>query len=206
MAPDLTYEIAHGLGEGKIICGIDEAGRGPLAGPVVAAAVILPAEGLPSEIGDKIRDSKQLTKKQREFLFSALSELCRYAVAEATVAEIDSLNILNASLLAMKRAVANLDVCPDYALIDGRHAPELPCPAFPIVNGDNKSLSIAAASIIAKVTRDRFMEKLALEYPGYGWEKNAGYGTAKHLEALQTLGITEWHRLSFSPVLKRRVA
>jgi ribonuclease HII len=198
--PDLHFEKAHGLNEGKIICGVDEVGRGPLAGPVVAAALILPIGGLPPDIENHIRDSKKMSERQREKLFPALIDLCRYAVAEASVAEIDTLNILRASLLAMQRAIERLDVQPDHALIDGNQMPTLSCSAVTIVKGDSKSLSIAAASIVAKVTRDRLMKQLAAEHPGYGWEKNAGYGTAQHLAALKQFGPTPWHRVSFAPV------
>jgi len=198
--PDLHFEKLYGRDEGMIICGVDEVGRGPLAGPVVAAALIWPSSGLPENIESAIRDSKQMSKKRREALFPALTGLCRHAIAEASVSEIDQINILYASLLAMQRAVEGLGVRIDRALIDGNRAPKLDCPATPIVKGDSKCLSIAAASIIAKVTRDRLMEKLAFEHPGYGWEKNAGYGTAQHLEALRTLGPTCWHRDSFAPV------
>ena len=206
--PDLQYEILHGLNEGKIICGIDEVGRGPLAGPVMAAAVVLPHEGLPQDIAVRINDSKQLSEKQREALYPALTQACLYAVAEASVAEIDQFNILQATMMAMQRAVANLGTQIgkkiDTALVDGNRKPKLDCEIITIVKGDGKSLSIAAASIIAKVTRDRFMKKIALEYPGYGWEKNAGYGTAAHLAALVSLGPTPWHRDSFAPVSKVR--
>lgn len=199
--PDYHIETLHGYAEGRIICGVDEVGRGPLAGPVVAAAAILPPEGLPPEIACKINDSKKLSDKQREALFPHLTTLCTYAVAQSSVEEIDSLNILHASLLAMTRAVRGLSQTPDHALIDGNKLPkDLPCPASTIVKGDSKSLSIAAASIIAKVTRDRMMRELALEHPAYGWEHNAGYGTAIHLAALQTHGVTIWHRTSFAPV------
>ncbi|MFA6280359.1 MAG: ribonuclease HII [Bdellovibrionales bacterium] len=199
--PDLTHETLHGLSLGKIICGVDEVGRGPLAGPVVAAAAILPTQGLPPEIACKINDSKKLSEKQREALFPALTTLCTYAVAQASVEEIDNLNILHASLLAMTRAVRGLSQAPDHALIDGNKLPkDLPCPATTIIKGDSKSLSIATASIIAKVTRDRLMKELALAHPAYGWEHNAGYGTAAHLAALQTHGVTIWHRGSFAPV------
>ncbi len=202
---DLFYEIRAGRTEGKIVCGVDEVGRGPLAGPVLAAAAIVPKEGLPPEIEAQIRDSKKLSGKRREALFPYLVRHCAYAVAQASVAEIDSLNILRASFLAMRRAVENLSLAPDHALIDGNKTPpDLPCAATPIVKGDDKSLSIAAASIIAKVTRDRLMKKLAQDFPGYGWEKNAGYGTAAHLEALRTLGPTIWHRDSFAPVSELR--
>ncbi|MDD3287717.1 MAG: ribonuclease HII [Alphaproteobacteria bacterium] len=198
--PDLDYEIMHGLKEGKVICGVDEVGRGPLAGPVMAAAAILPLEGLPPEVASKLRDSKKMSEKQRENLFPDLIEICRYCVAEASVQEIDQLNILHATMLAMQRAVSGLGLSIDCALIDGNRAPKLDCKTTPIVKGDNKSMSIAAASVIAKVTRDRFMKKLAADFPGYGWERNAGYGTAEHMTALQNLGSTVWHRNSFAPV------
>jgi len=203
--PDFFYEDSVGRAEGQIICGVDEVGRGPLAGPVIAAAAIVPAQGFPPEIIGLIRDSKKLSEKQRDFLFPYLTKLCVYCVAEASVAEIDELNILHASLLAMRRAVEGLKTPPVHALIDGnKKPPGLPCAATTIVKGDNKSLSIAAASIIAKVTRDQMMKKLALAFPGYGWENNAGYGTAAHLEALERLGPTIWHRDSFAPVAKVR--
>ncbi len=197
--PNLAYEKKHGRDEGKIICGVDEVGRGPLAGPVMAAAVILP-EKLPADIKREIRDSKKMTHKQREDLFDPLTQLCRYSIAEASVEEILHLNILWASMLAMQRAVSGLRVTIHTALIDGNRIPKLECPAIAIISGDDKCLSIAVASIIAKVTRDRLMKKLALEHPGYGWEHNAGYGTAEHLAALQQLGITKWHRDSFAPI------
>ncbi len=198
--PDLSHEIAAGWHDGKIICGVDEVGRGPLAGPVVAAAAILPTGGLPLELAGQIKDSKQLTARQRESLFPPLTACCRYTVAEASVAEIDRLNILWATLLAMQRAVAGLPVVPDMALIDGNRCPTLPCRATAIVKGDAQSLSIAVAAIIAKVTRDRIMAQLDQEFPGYGWADNAGYGTAQHLAALQKQGVTPWHRDSFAPV------
>ncbi|MGB4100855.1 MAG: ribonuclease HII [Alphaproteobacteria bacterium] len=198
--PDLMHEIAVGLHKGKVICGVDEAGRGPLAGSVVATAAILPPGGLPSNISERIRDSKKLSAAQREQLYAPLTTLCCYAVAEASVAEINQMNILWASMLAMQRAVAALARPPDFALIDGNRCPQLPCPAQAIVKGDDKSLSIAVASIIAKVTRDRMMAALATQFPFYGWERNAGYGTAQHLAALRTHGATPWHRDSFAPV------
>lgn len=203
--PDLFFELSVGRAEGRIVCGVDEVGRGPLAGPVVASAAIIPASGLPEKIEGLVRDSKKLSEKQRETVFPYLVELCPHAIAEASVEEIDRLNILHASLLAMRRAVENLCPAPHHALIDGNKAPkDLPCPATTIVKGDGKSLSVAAASIIAKVSRDRFMKKLAEGFPGYGWEKNAGYGTAAHLEALRSLGPTIWHRDSFAPVSQIR--
>jgi len=198
--PTFAHEKLHGFLDGKIICGVDEAGRGPLAGPVMAAAVILPAR-LPREVKREIRDSKKMTPQQREDLFAPLKALCRHCVAEATVAEIAQLNILWASMLAMKRAVEGLKEKIDVALIDGNRAPKaLSCKAVPIIAGDDKSLSIASASILAKVTRDRFMRELAAAHPGYGWEHNFGYPTPEHLAALKRLGATAWHRAGFAPV------
>jgi len=197
--PDLLIEQNYGRNAGKIICGVDEVGRGPLAGPVMAAAVILP-ETMPVEITKHIRDSKKMTAAQREDLFEPLLQLCRHSIAEASIKEITKHNILWASMLAMQRAVAGLQTHIDTALIDGNRAPKLEYQTVTVVKGDDKSLSIAVASIIAKVTRDRFMKKLALEYPGYGWEHNAGYGTSSHLAALKELGLTPWHRDSFAPI------
>lgn len=198
--PDLSLEKRHGRSKGKVICGVDEAGRGPLAGPVVAAAVILPLR-LPSEIKKEIRDSKKMTAAQREALFMPLTQCCRASIAEASVQEITTLNILWASMLAMRRAVEGLPVKPDIVLIDGHiRPPGLDCVAETVVRGDDLCLSIAAASIIAKVTRDRLMKQLAERHPGYGWERNAGYGTRDHLDALKKLGPTDWHRPSFAPV------
>lgn len=204
--PDLSYEIAAGLGQGRVICGIDEVGRGPLAGPVIAAAAILPQEGLPEALATQIRDSKKLSAAKREALYPELTQRCAYGLGEASVEEIDQLNILWATMLAMQRAVAVLPAPPDFALIDGNRCPQLPCPAQAIVKGDDKSLSIAVAAILAKVTRDRLMAKLAEAYPAYGWAQNAGYGTAQHLAALTTYGATPWHRDSFAPVHKIRAA
>lgn len=202
--PNLSYEKQHGRDDGRIICGVDEAGRGPLAGPVMAAAVILPAK-VPRIIAKEIRDSKKMTARQREDLFEPLTTHCVHAIAEATVEEIAKHNILWASMLAMKRAVESLQAVVDVALIDGNRCPQLECRTIAIIEGDNKSLSIAAASIIAKVTRDRLMRKLAEEHPGYGWERNAGYGTREHLDALKRLGATCWHRDSFAPVYQIQV-
>jgi ribonuclease HII len=200
--PTLRHEKLHGFHEGKVVCGVDEAGRGPLAGPVMAAAVILPAK-LPRAVKKEIRDSKQMSAQAREDVFGPLTRLCRYAVAEASVNEIARYNILWASMLAMTRAIAGLRIKIDMALIDGNRVPRtLECSAVAIIAGDDKSLSIAAASIIAKVTRDRLMKKLAEEHPGYGWEHNVGYGTPEHLEALRKLGPTDWHRANFAPVMQ----
>jgi ribonuclease HII len=181
----------------KFVAGVDEVGRGPLAGPVVAAAVILdperPIEGL--------ADSKKLTEKRREALDPIIREhaLC-WALGRAEPEEIDSINILQASLLAMQRAVASLTTQPDLALVDGNKAPMLPCQIRTIVGGDASEPSISAASIIAKVARDREMVELDLRYPGYGLAKHKGYPTKLHLQALQELGVSEIHRLSFGPV------
>jgi len=194
--PDFSLESATP----GLVAGVDEAGRGPFAGPVVAAAVILDRIRLPAEMAAAIDDSKKLTRARRERLFAALPAFARIGVGAASVAEIDRLNILNAALLAMQRAVAALDTRVDVVLVDGNKVPELPCAARAIVDGDALSLSIAAASIVAKVTRDRTMAELALRHPGYGWERNAGYGTAEHRAALIRLGPSPEHRRSFRPV------
>ena len=178
------------------VAGIDEAGRGPLAGPVVAAAVVLDPNRIPSGIDD----SKRLSAAARTRLFTQIEKAARTAVGIATVEEIDRLNILGATKLAMQRAYAALQLAAEVALIDGNQPPELPCPVIPLVKGDSRSLSIAAASIIAKVTRDRMMHALAEEFPHYGWEKNAGYGTRTHLEGLARHGVCREHRKSFAPV------
>ncbi len=180
-----------------VIAGVDEVGRGPLAGPVTAAAVVLDRACIPQGLDD----SKKLTAKARDRLFDEIMGLAQVSIGHATVEEIDALNILYASHLAMERAVAGLDRRPCHALIDGNMIPKaLVCPATALVKGDGRSLSIAAASIIAKVTRDRIMVDLAQQHPGYGWEKNAGYPTKLHREALTQLGVTPHHRRSFKPV------
>jgi ribonuclease HII len=178
----------------RLIAGVDEVGRGPLAGPVVAAAVILarPLEGL--------ADSKTLCAEERERLAGLLRAQARIGVGAASVAEIDRINILRASLLAMRRAVLRLGCLPDLALIDGNQAPDLPCPVETIVDGDALVPAISAASIVAKVTRDRLMRRLAERYPGYGWETNVGYATTAHREAIWQLGACCHHRRSFAPV------
>ncbi len=181
------------------VCGIDEAGRGPWAGPVVAAAVVL----APNSIPHGLNDSKKLTAKRREALFDQIRETAQVGVGITDVAEIDQINILQATYLAMRRAISDLPVTPAHALIDGnRLPPDLPCPAEAIVKGDSRSLSIAAASIIAKVTRDRIMVALSQQFPGYGWERNAGYGVKAHSDALKRLGVTPHHRVSFKPIHK----
>lgn len=190
--PDYSLE----RNAGGRVAGIDEAGRGPWAGPVVAAAVILD----PGDIPAGLDDSKKLKAGRRESLLAEIQAKARVGVGIAEVEEIDRLNILNATLLAMARAVENLGEVPDLALVDGNRPPKLPCPLRCVVRGDATSLSIAAASIVAKVTRDRIMADLAATYPGYGWEGNAGYGTPEHQEALRRLGVTPRHRRSFAPV------
>ena len=195
--PDYSVERMLHAGGAREIAGVDEAGRGPLAGPVTAAAVVLDAKALPSGIDD----SKKLGPKARVRLRKEILACANVSVAHASVEEIDRLNILHASLLAMKRAVAGLRGSPCHVLIDGNAVPRsLGCDATAMVKGDARSLSIAAASIIAKATRDRIMEDLAREFPGYGWERNAGYPTKAHREALADLGVTPHHRRSFKTV------
>ena len=181
-----------------IVAGVDEAGRGPWAGPVVAGAVILDRENCPLGIDD----SKKLSEKKREYIFEQLQGVACVGVGVVSVEEIDKMNILQAAMLAMKKAVDNLKVKPNVALIDGNKCPELDCESRAIIKGDSKSLSIAAGAIVAKVTRDRMMKEIAQEFPYYGWEKNAGYGTKIHQEALAKYGITAHHRKSFKPIAK----
>jgi ribonuclease HII len=183
-----------------VVCGIDEAGRGPLAGPVVAAAVILDRRRFRGALRRDLDDSKALRRELRESCYMALPGCARIGIGAAAVHEIDRINILRASLVAMARAVAALGVTPDIALVDGNIAPTLPCPVRTVVKGDALSFSIAAASVIAKVTRDRIMHRLAQRHPGYGWETNVGYATAEHATAIRRLGITPHHRRSFEPV------
>jgi len=184
-----------------VVCGVDEAGRGPLAGPVVAAAVIIDRSCFPAELSDTLDDSKLLRREVREACCAALRGCARIGVGAASVAEIDRINILRASLLAMSRAVAALRVRPDLALIDGNQAPPaLPCPAQTVIGGDALSFSIAAASVVAKVTRDRIMRALARRHPHYAWETNVGYSTRAHFAAIAARGVTLHHRRSFEPV------
>ncbi|MBM7065996.1 ribonuclease HII [Actibacterium sp. 188UL27-1] len=195
--PDFQFEtqlLERGLTH---IAGVDEVGRGPLAGPVTAAAVILD----PNAVPDGLNDSKQLTARRREALAEQLHESAQVSIVHVGVADIEVLNILNAAQKAMALAVAGLARPACHALIDGNRVPgDLVCPATPLVKGDTRSLSISAASIVAKVARDRIMVDLAQQHPGYGWESNMGYPTAVHLKALQDLGITPHHRRSFAPV------
>lgn len=194
--PDLTRELRLG---GRV-AGVDEVGRGPLCGPVVAAAVILDPRNIPDGLVG-LDDSKRLSAARREHFVRLLRFCAVIGVGAASVAEIDRLNILQASLLAMRRALAALSVTPDAALIDGNRAPkDLPYPAITLVKGDQLSLSVAAASVVAKVVRDQALVRLDRRYPGYGWAQNAGYGTAAHLAALGLLGATPHHRRSFAPV------
>lgn len=178
----------------KSVCGVDEAGRGPLAGPVCAAAVILP-EGV---IIDGVNDSKKLSEKKRESLFDIIREQAlSYSIAYATVDEIEEINILNATMLAMRRAIDGLEIKADYAMIDGNKIPPIDIDAECIVKGDAKSMSIACASILAKVSRDRLLYKYAEEYPMYGFDKHKGYGTKVHREAILKYGPCPYHRKSF---------
>ena len=183
------------------VAGVDEAGRGPWAGPVVAAAVILDPDKIPANIDD----SKVIDEEGRAFLFNRITKVAEVGVGIADVARIDRDNILQATMWAMAEAVAQLSVKPKLVLVDGNKTPRLCVPARSIVKGDAKCLSIAAASIIAKVTRDRLMHSLAEIHPQYGWERNAGYGTAQHLAALERHGPTPHHRTSFRPVEQLRL-
>jgi ribonuclease HII len=167
---------------------------------VVAAAVVLDQDLLPRQLADQIDDSKVLKPAKRVELAALLPACARIGIGAASVDEIDSINILQATFLAMGRALAALGAPPDHALVDGNKLPDLPCPARAIIKGDSKSLSIAAASIIAKVTRDRIMASLGTRYPGFGWERNAGYGTAQHRDGLAQLGVTPHHRRSYAPI------
>lgn len=197
-----TYQIEHAAG-GRV-AGVDEVGRGPLAGPVVAAAVILPPR-VPGALACLLDDSKKLTAEQRQLAFAALLEHRRagtveIAVGAASVDEIVRINILQAAMLAMRRAVARLPSPPDLALVDGNRPPGLACATRCVIGGDALCLSIAAASIVAKVVRDRCMTRLAARYPGYGWDTNSGYGTAFHRAALLRLGPSRHHRPTFGMV------
>jgi ribonuclease HII len=182
-----------------IVAGIDEVGRGPLAGPVVAAAVVLPRR-LPRTLARDVDDSKKLTLADRERLDVEIRGCAIVGVGEASVAEIDSFNILQAAFLAMRRALAQLSVVPDLALVDGNQHPGLGVPCQLVIGGDGIHLSIAAASIVAKVVRDRMMIALAETHPEYGWTTNVGYGTLAHRNALKRFGPTPHHRTSFAPV------
>ena len=197
--PNWKHEIEAGIKNGVIVCGVDEVGRGPLAGPVVACAVCLPVD-MPRRITRRLKDSKQIDREEREEVAQILRETVSFGVGMADVEEIDRINILRASHLAMLRAYEGVPSRPAYALVDGNQAPNLPCPITCIIGGDAISLSIAAASIIAKVERDKIMRELAVAHPVYGWETNVGYSTRDHLSALKEHGPTPYHRRSFRPV------
>lgn len=195
--PDFSFESAAQTRGFTHIAGVDEVGRGPLAGPVVAAAVVLNPANIPAGLND----SKKLTAARRDALYDAIMQVADVCIAEATVAEIDEHNILRASHIAMVRAVQGLAATPDHLLIDGNLIPRgLTISSEAVIKGDARSLSISAASIVAKVWRDRHMVDLAQQFPGYGWDKNAGYPTAAHKSALINLGVTPHHRRSFRPV------
>ncbi len=202
--PDFKHELLILSGGSGFVAGIDEAGRGPWAGPVAAGAVIFPDLKTTDFLAEKLNDSKKLTPAKREELFAELHQSgALIGCGLASVEEIDRLNILQATFLAMRRAVSALPAIPSFAIIDGNKVPPgLPCPARALIKGDALSLSVAAASIIAKVTRDRLMTDLAKEFPYYGWEKNAGYGTKAHQNGLAEHGICIHHRKSYAPIKK----
>jgi len=190
---------------GGIVIGVDEVGRGPLAGPVLAAACVFPDGKLPRKAARLIDDSKQLSAQQREAAYEAFRPYARIALGAASVAEIDRYNILVATHMAMSRALQRLGMGEAVVLIDGNKAPParlLPagCRAVTVIGGDGRSLSIAAASIAAKIARDRLMQRLAIRHPAYGWTTNAGYGTQEHRAAIETVGVTRHHRMSFRPL------
>jgi len=202
--------LRHELRAGGIVAGVDEVGRGPLAGPVVAAALVFITPP-PRRLARRIDDSKVLDPDERaeihdRLLALAASRALAFGVAAASVRAIDRVNILQATFLAMRRAVARLPMMPSLVLVDGHMTPDFGCPARAIIGGDGESLSIAAASIIAKVTRDRLMERLAVRYPAFCWHSNKGYGTPEHLQALEEAGPTRHHRLSFSPIAQLRLS
>lgn len=202
-----TFDIEKSLSIDGLIVGTDEAGRGPWVGPVVAAAVCFPNLDTTDFLKQSLNDSKKLSAKKRELLFDEIHKSgALIGIGQASAEEIDNINILQASFLAMQRAIEQLEEKAnsniDFVLIDGNRLPKWKWPSKDIIKGDAKSLSISAASIIAKVTRDRLLCCLAEEYPQYGWDKNAGYGTAQHIEALKTFGVTPHHRKSYAPIAK----
>lgn len=200
--PDWSLEIECGAPM-RSVAGLDEVGRGPLAGPVLAAAVVL-TRPLDPDLAGLIDDSKVLTAQRREALVPRIRAVAQVGIGWASVEEIDRINILQASMLAMRRALDALPERPDFALIDGNKVPDgLSCDGRAVVGGDALSLSIAAASILAKVVRDHEMLRLSTLHGGYGWERNAGYGTPEHIAALDRIGICEHHRRSFAPVFQR---
>lgn len=202
--PDAAFERAAGAFDGALVVGVDEVGRGPWAGPVVAAAAVLDLAALPDGVAALIADSKSLSAGRRSLAHGAFSSYAVTALGRAEVAEIDAMNILQASMLAMRRAVdalcMNLGRMPDLVLVDGNRLPDWPHAGRAVIGGDACCLSVAAAAITAKLARDAEMTELAARHPGYGWERNAGYGTAEHRDALARLGVTNHHRRSFAPV------
>ena len=200
--PDFSHE--KNCGNSGLVFGIDEAGRGPWCGPVVAACVCFPNFEIDPTLAQQINDSKKLSATKREKLFPLIMNSSAYVgIGQASAQEIDNLNILQATFLAMHRALDNASdkgYKADFALIDGNRLPKWEIPCQYLIKGDSLSLSIAAASIIAKVTRDHIMQELAKEYPQYGWEKNAGYGTADHIAALKQYGVTPHHRKTYKPI------
>ena len=202
--PDFSLEESLGLSTSAVIVGVDEVGRGPLAGPVTAAAVFVDRQKITLDLLTKIDDSKKISQKKHATISKQIESIAIIGIGWASSGEIDQLNILEATMLAMQRAIFSLQkqiiLDPDYILIDGNKVPRLDFPSKAIVRGDEKSLSIAAASIVAKSKRDAFMTSLSKLYPGYGWEKNAGYGTREHLAAIEREGITVHHRRSFKPI------
>jgi len=199
--PNFEFEEKYRAQGFNRIAGIDEAGRGPWAGPVVAGAVILNLDNLSDTLLAGLDDSKKLSAGKRDALYEGLMERAHVGVGVASVEEIDTINILQATFLAMTRAVEGLPNRPEFALVDGNKLPPFSYPAEAIVKGDSRSLSIAAASIIAKVTRDRIMTELGELHPGYAWEKNMGYGTKAHQAGLERLGVTVHHRKSYKPII-----
>ena len=202
--PDFSLEESLGLSTSAVIIGVDEVGRGPLAGPVTAAAVFVNRQKITLDLSTKIDDSKKIPQKKRATISKQIESMAIIGMGWASSGEIDQLNILEATMIAMQRAVLSLRkqiiLDPDYILIDGNKVPSFDFPSKAIVRGDEKSLSIAAASIVAKSKRDAFMTSLSKLYPCYGWEKNAGYGTREHLVAIERNGITAHHRRSFKPI------
>lgn len=204
IAPDWSFETTYGLYQGKCVVGVDEVGRGPLAGPVIAAAAFGDPALIEDRLGGLLNDSKKLTEKKRLVIANEAGDIAEICLGRAEVDEIDRINILQASLLAMRRAINGLaqqigrDL--DMVLVDGNRLPDINYPATAIVKGDGRSKLIALASVMAKVARDKEMSGLADQFPGYGWERNAGYGTAEHMTALKSKGATPHHRCSFAPV------
>lgn len=194
--PDFELEDMH---DGPVF-GLDEVGRGPLAGPVVAACVYIPPEVCALPFIGELKDSKKIAKPKLEVLYGLITQHCEWRVTEILPQEVDEINVLQASLKAMKLSLEDMATPPAHALVDGNQLPRLSCSAQTVVKGDNKSNSIAAASIVAKVTRDRIMKALHVEFPHYGWNSNSGYGAKVHVDGINQHGITQHHRKSYAPV------